>query len=128
MRTDDAVIRAVKRLCGTPYEFGSRVPSIGLDCLTLVHRVYVIAGGRFPLPPEYKADRIPDTIFSPWFAQHFEPCGVADPWAIVDMWPTHAGVVIPGTRQMIHCVEGVGVVIQRLSRFAHVIRGYHRVR
>ncbi len=113
-------------LVGTPYVYGSRDMCTGLDCLTTIASAYAMLGMVFPLPDDYGPDFIPDESFEQW-AEYFEACD-PEPWAIVDMSPSHAGLLMPNLRTILHCRETTGVVLDRRSNLKHLIKGYFRLR
>lgn len=118
------LLRPILQLVGVPYKYRGRHTGEGLDCLTFCSVVYDLLGRRFPLPASYTETEIPDAAWLEW-EKHWQACDAHDDWPIVDMSPTHAGVLLPGTpHRVIHCWRDAGGVVITRASVLTTIQGY----
>lgn len=101
-----------QHLIGTPFVWGGRDPSTGLDCWGLARAVV-------PALPDYEADNLPDAV-AVWRAEHtaWPRVDHPRPGDVVLLGTTHtvrhAGVLVePG--QILHTTQSTGAIVQPLA-------------
>lgn len=129
-------LQAYRNLIGVPFISGGRDPAIGLDCWGLFMLVHRMFGHDVPDVPVLCTELLQINrearrqIAALWLPATEPASGLSVVMATDHNHPDvlqHFGVLID-RRQVIHCIQGAGVVVSRLDllRGALCVKGFYR--